>query len=513
MGLKIKAKSLIAAGICLSVIFPFAHASAEYRSGSELSGISSLDYIENLRRIRREKKLTPEQEEVKKDAAEMKSHLRQPIDNTKNVPVSIEGDDLMYDQTTGDVYAKGDVVITSIDAQRFSSDEVTGNLKKTEIKSDGLSHMISSKPGEMGYLDGYHLVYNYGKETGKLEDGKGKVGNYYVKGKKIEIYPERIVIYDGWQTKCGAHVPDYRVSGDVIVIYPENEMIIYQAKFWLKDTIYYARDEYHVDIRPGQDNNIHLPKAGYDSDDGIWLKDRYAYDVTRNVEAYVDLAYYTKLGMRNIYGIGWGNGGNHISVEAGRYKDSDDRWIKKKPNFVYSYTNQVGHWPFSYTLQFERGKWRKGDIQSIHTGYSVSLSRHTITFADTWHLNASVGYTINREGYDHSKSKGYSWSTSLIHEMGPYLTGYLGYSYSAVNVKSSLFDYDLQSYARQLNGGLSLQFTDKDRIVCGFERDMQAKSTEDIDWYWFHDMHCAEMILRYRARRDQWTATLQFTPW
>ena len=128
-------------------------------------------------------------------------------------------------------------------------------------------------------------------------------------------------------------------------------------------------------------------------------------------------------------------------------------------------------------------------------------------------MNASVGYTINREGYDHSKSKGYSWSTSLIHEMGPYLTGYLGYSYSAVNVKSSLFDYDLQSYARQLNGGLSLQFTDKDRIVCGFERDMQAKSTEDIDWYWFHDMHCAEMILRYRARRDQWTATLQFTPW
>ncbi|MBQ9366027.1 MAG: LPS-assembly protein LptD [Schwartzia sp.] len=511
----IASKFIIAIGICLSAFLTLSSsAEAVFRSGSDLSGVAAFDFLEVLHRQQREDKLTDEQKELKKDAAEMHQNLRAPLDASKPVPVSLEGDDLLYDQETGDVYAKGDVVITSLDAQRFKSDEVTGNLKKQEVKVEGLGHVLSMKPGEpRAYLDGYHIVYNYGTGRGSLDEAQGKLGHYYVKGKKIEIYKEKIIVYDGYQTKCGAKTPDYRVSGDLIEIYPEKEMIIHQAKFWLKDKIFYSRDILRVDISPGADNNPHYPRVGYDSDDGVWIKETLSYDVAKNIDIYAKLGYYSKHGMRNVYGVEWNNAGNYASVEYGQYEDNDNKWIKKEPNFIYEYTNRVGEWPLSYTLKYEHGNWKQKGNESIHTGYEAHLYRDPIRFLDTWYLLGSVGYKIYKEGLDHSRTKGYDWNASLYHTMGPYLIGYLGYSYSKVNVESTMFDYNLQDYARQINGGLSLSFTERDRLVVGFEQNAQTHKTKDIDWLWFHDMHCAQMIVEYRAKRDQWNVKLQFTPW
>ena len=89
-------------------------------------------------------------------------------------------------------------------------------------------------PGQMRtILDGYRVVYHYGKKTGKMEEAKGKIDHYYIYGRRIEFYPEKIVVFDGYQTRCGAKTPDYRVSGDLIEIYPNHEILIYQAKIWI----------------------------------------------------------------------------------------------------------------------------------------------------------------------------------------------------------------------------------------------------------------------------------------
>ena len=132
-------KKVLAACAGLStamLLIPQGTALAAYSSTTD-SGVGIVDYIENRRRGERENRLSEDQKELQKDAAEMVSELRGPIDSTKPLPVAVEGDDMLYDERTGDVYAKGNVRITEIDARRFTSDEMTGNLKVVYFVNSG----------------------------------------------------------------------------------------------------------------------------------------------------------------------------------------------------------------------------------------------------------------------------------------------------------------------------------------------------------------------------------------
>ena len=187
--------------------------------------------------------------------------------------------------------------------------------------------------------------------------------------------------------------------------------------------------------------------------------------------------------------------------------------MRKKPVFKYSYSNKVGDWPFYYTLSYERGKWKRRGLTSMHTEYSFYLSRRVLEFLPTWKLLSGIGYTITREGYNHSVVKGLKYDFTVMHDMGPDLTAYVGYHYNKATTQNSLFDYDLDSYSNKLNFGLSWAITDRDRIVFGQEFDAKKHHQEDIDYYWFHNMHCAELIFRYRAHRRDWHISLRFAPW
>ena len=61
--------------------------------------------------------------------------------------------------------------------------------------------------------------------------------------------------------------------------------------------------------------------------------------------------------------------------------------------------------------------------------------------------------------------------------------------------------------------GISYRFDDKNRIMVGENYDMNNRHLKDVDWYWFHDIHCAQLIVRYRAKRQKINFTLQFAPW
>ena len=508
-----KGKMLVAAGV-FSIMSASVPAEAMYSSDTDTSA-GILDYIENSRRIRRENKLTDEQLQLMIDAKDMTAHLRKPIDPSAPVPMAVEGDDMFYDQTTGDVYARGNVRVTSIDARRFESEEARGNLKSEEVQVDGKAHMLQMTRGQMrATLDGYRLIYRYGKQTGKMEEAKGKVDHYYIYARRIEFYPEKMIIFDGWQTKCGAKVPDYRISGDLIEIYPGHEMLIYQAKYWLKNKVVYARDFCRVDISPDAKNEQRMPRVGYNNDDGVWIKYRLDYDLAKRVTAFADLKYFTKHQFRNVYGVEWSNAGSYATVQYGYFEDSDDNWIEKQPTFIYRYRNRLGKLPFTYSLNFEGGRWSNRGIDSTHTFYGISLSPHTIRLGSpSWRLNTGVGYSITRESYDHSEVKGFSYNATMVKDFGDKFAAYAGYFYSANNKANSLFAYNTDDYARHLDYGVSVAVTPRDRVVFGQRLDLETNTVKDIDYYWFHDLHCAQLILRYRAKRDSWQVRCEFTPW
>ena len=512
-------KWFVAAGIMAAILAPM-RAEAIYKSDTDTKS-NVLDYVENNRRKARENKLSEEQLQLMEDAKEMTRNLRRPIDPSKPKPMALEGDDMYYDQTTGDVYARGAVRATSIDFRRFETEEARGNLQKEEIRVDDKAHMLQLTPGQARVtLDGYRLVYHYGKQQGTMGEARGKVGNYYVYGRRFEFYPDKIYIFDGWQTRCNAKNPDYRVSGDIIEVYPGNEILVYQAKFWIKDKILYTKDHHRIDISPDAEQMPHLPRAGYDSDNHFWVADRFSVSPWPRVEAYADLRFYARHGFRNVYGIGWTNAGNTVSLEYGYYEDSNNNWVKKEPTFKYQYTHRLGKLPFTYTLDFEKGRWTqvkefKPSYTSTHTYYGVTLTPFPLKLggSPSWRLNTSLTYSITTESLNHSTVKGFSWNAMMLKDFGEALTLYAGYSYSQSTTQNSLFDYGLDSYSNRVDIGASIRLTPKDRLVIGRAIDAKKGEIMDIDYYWFHDIHCAQLVVRRRSKRDRWNVTLEFQPW
>ena len=89
----------------------------------------------------------------------------------------------------------------------------------------------------------------------------------------------------------------------------------------------------------------------------------------------------------------------------------------------------------------------------------------------------------------------------------------MGYHYTHSNAQNSLFNFNVDDYSRKLEAGFSYRFSDKDRLVAGWNYDMTGKQLKDIDYYWYHDIHCAQLVVRYRDKRQQWGASVQFIPW
>ena len=80
-----------------------------------------------------------------------------------------------------------------------------------------------------------------------MAEANGKVGAYYMTGKRFEFYPDKIIVYDGTQTKCSAKKPDYHLSSDVAEIYPGNRMVLTNVKFWLKNKVIFTKKRHEVD--------------------------------------------------------------------------------------------------------------------------------------------------------------------------------------------------------------------------------------------------------------------------
>jgi len=510
------------AGLSIALLLsPGYGAASEYRSSSD-TGAERLDFLENRRRLLRDQALTDEQKKLLEDSEDIRAHLRKPLDPTQPSPTIFEGDDLSFDQNTGEFIAKGKVHIVQMDAHQFDSEDdgvVKGNTIKQEIEIPGRAHVLQMTPDEMRItMDGYNTFYNYGERTGTMEEAVGKVDYQYVKGKRFEFYPDHVVIYDGSATKCGAKVPDYHLSADKITIWPNDKMILEEAKFWVKNTVLYTKHKYVQDISPGA-QGPQFPRVGYSKSDGAWISYNYTRNLARNVDASLHLYYGTKLGARSNGELRWGNAGASYRLVYGYYEDGEaDAWVKKKPSFIYKYGSRIGNTPFHYGLDFEIGRWKRkqenaSDIESTHTYGRLSLSRDPIVLSGNWYLFLSGGYSITKESYDDSRVKGFDCTAAVLKEFDNRWAAYSAYEYSTSNKTNSLFAYDVNDVARALKAGFSYRFSDRDRIVYGIQYDLGGNRLKDIDYYWFHDFHCTQLVLRYRAKRDEWKVHWEFLPW
>ena len=506
-----KTKMKVCTGLLAALSVLPTGAQAAFSINSD-TGMGQLNYLENQKRAARENALTEDEKQLLADSKEIQKQQTQQVPPGTDVPVALEGDELFYDERTGEVYVKGNVVITQLQ-ERLITDEANGNIKTKDVEVPGKARMLDLTRGHMHVrLDGYETKYNYGTQTGTMDNPNGKVGNKYVTGQKIEFFPDKKVIYKGTATKCGAKSPHYHISAEKIEIWPNEKMVMHNANFWLGKTCLYHRDRYETRL-DGKDDDPVYPRVGYDSDDGFWISQNFSVPLARKVSADTDIRYLSRHGMMNEYNLRWSNGGASYRLAYGNYEDSDSHWIKKTPSFIWSYGHRIGDTPFKYSLGYEIGKWYNNGIHSTHKKYSISLSRDTIILPGRWRWSNGIGYSITDESYDDSRSKGFSWASTFLKDFDDRWSAYAGYRYSHSNRENSLFAYDTADYAQKIETGFSYRFSDKDRLAIGVNYDLKGKEIRDVDYYWFHDLHCAQMLLRYRGKRNIWNISFEFAPW
>lgn len=420
-------------------------------------------------------------------------------------PITLTADKASLNDTTGDVLAEGNVVVVQED-KKMETQKLTGNTKQGDFFIPGTFHLtdpLSNLTGEKGQ-------YNYLKHDGQMAAFQGKVERNYVKGQSIVFQPTQYTVYDGYFTRCPAPIPDYRIAADSIEIYPGDRIVAHNAKIMFKDTVIYSQKEYVTSLK--ENSQSPLPTIGYNSTVGFFIQQYLAVPIDRNTTAYTDLGYYTKSGFKPDYGIRYSQSQYTFDLRAGNYRDSNDNWIKKEPELEFSYgSHRIGKLPVTYTFDAVYGKWVDNSKTSYHQAYSLYFSHDLIKLSPTLSLSLGTGISKTLESYDHSVVDSYRYDGTLSKQWNDKLSTWVGYHY--IQNTTSLFNYSQPDMSQELDTGFSYRIDKKDAIVYSQSYDVKNKKIYDQDVTWQRDLHCWQLNLTYRIKREQWRYDIALTRW
>ena len=502
-------------GVVCAALFITSTAEAVYEAKSD-TGTEIFDFIENRRREAREHQLTEEQEKLLEDIETAKNNLPHEPKEGDPTPAVFEGDDMVYYSGSGEFIATGKVDILQLDGYRFQSDEARGNTKQQFVRVDDKAHVLQLTQGAPRVtLDGYKTVYNYGTKTGTMESANGKAGEYYLTGKRFEFYPDHIVVYDGTQTKCGAKSPDYHLSAERMEIWPEQVIRMYKVKFWIKNKVVGTKE--YEERKLGEQGKNHFPRVGYNKDHGLYLRDNFEFPLGKHFNFLLGAYVETKHGIRSKAEIEYNNRELYGWVKYGFYDDNDDRWIQKEPSLDILYTNKIANLPLIYSIEGEVGHWRQNAVASTHQEYEFNLYHEPIALGK-YAFFMHAGYKITKDAVKNSNHekrsvRGSNYDLLVAREFDERLAAYVGFSYDKNNSTNSVFDFDLDDYSKKFQAGVSYWLTPKDRVVVGLKWNADKSTLEDVDYYWYHDLHCSQAVLRWREKRKKLEVHWEFVPW
>ena len=95
-------------------------------------------------------------------------------------PIEIVADQMYFSDKTGELFAKGNVVITQ-DKTRILAEIIRGNDKETQVWVDGLARLTDP----LTNITGMKLRYHYGSQFGFMQDVQGKCDHDYISGKNV----------------------------------------------------------------------------------------------------------------------------------------------------------------------------------------------------------------------------------------------------------------------------------------------------------------------------------------
>jgi len=420
-------------------------------------------------------------------------------------PIVIDADHLTFSDATGDLLASGHVSIVQND-NKIITEKMKGNSKQTEVWIDGVADFL--QPGTK--LTGTGTQYNYTQQTGTMVDVKGNVGNQHVAGHDVDMMTGETIIHNGMATKCPAKVPDYRMTAQRIEIWPGDKMIAYDAKFWVGNVVLFTLPKYQTSLKKNAKDEDIFPRVGYNTTDGVSVREHLEDQLSDKVAAYVDLNYYSKRGFEPDAGVIDREPRYSVGVVTGQYEDSNNNWITKKPEFDFTLNSQrLGASPLSYTFSSIYGQWYNGALTSWHQDDTLYFARDPINLSKGLSLNLGTGFEHIHESVDGSNINSFKYDAVLTKQWSPKFSTGAEYHYD--NDISAIFSYNAPELARETDLDFTYKIDNKNTITVRRSYNANTNTIFDQDYTWTRDLHCWQGTFTFRAKRNEFDYNLSTT--
>lgn len=412
------------------------------------------------------------------------------------VPIVVEADEIYFSDFTGDMFAKGNATLTQGNAKLLGS-LIRGNAKQNEIWIDDSATFLQPSTK----LVGTATHYNYKTRIGTMQKAVGKINRELLVGQNVELFPQEFIIHDGTMTGCPAKVPDYHVSATKVEIWPDDKLIAYNAKFWIKDKVIFSMAKYQKSLRK-EDSKSEFPQMGYSSEDGFYIKQYLEVPLGGNIAVFGEPAYYTKAKFKPAFGLVDREDKYKITLQQGNYRDGNGYWVKKEPEFRLDYYSQrLGKLPISYNFYGIYGKWQDTTRTSWHQDYNLFFTRDPIKLNDTLYLYLGAGAEQIRESYDGSTINSLRFSALLGKTWSPRL--YTWAAFGSTRNNTTLFAYGRTDLARELDAGFTYKIDRMNTIGFIQTYDLNNKRIFDQDITWYRNLHCWQAAITYRIKRSE----------
>ncbi|MDR2006546.1 MAG: hypothetical protein LBP78_04820, partial [Acidaminococcales bacterium] len=211
-------------------------------------------------------------------------------------PISVLADRVHYDNVSGDIVAEGNVRVRQGD-RLVTAERVEGNARTKDVWTESPARFTDSLTATT--LEGETAVYNYGTGRGRIDGVTGKTGSQFIAADEVEILPDKLEGQNALISRCDAvyHAKCQHITAKRVDIWPNDKMIAYDVDLYILGKKLLHRKRYVVSLKGGADSNV--PRLGYNSGDGFYIRHRVAYPLGKNLTAGGNVFAASSIGARS----------------------------------------------------------------------------------------------------------------------------------------------------------------------------------------------------------------------
>ncbi|MFC1517957.1 hypothetical protein ACFL5G_05340 [Candidatus Margulisiibacteriota bacterium] len=207
--------------------------------------------------------------------------------------LTLEADNVSYLEENRFVEATGNVLVI------YKTYHVSANQTELDVAKDQLKikEGFIMKRSEQRF-EGRFLDYNLAKDEGIAREVSLDFGGAYVKGRKVEILKDRLIVHDAEFTRCNGVPPCYKFKAKVLTIYPEwNMMVATDAVFHVNIYPVMYVPTYVVEKGSSEYSDV-IPEFGRNRTEGNFVKAKLGYHENEKIQGNWDVQYLEKLWYR-----------------------------------------------------------------------------------------------------------------------------------------------------------------------------------------------------------------------